>query len=80
MDIQMDYQSDGSEDDSGSGVRRLNRVIAVHEGHTYIYQYTPDESVRARQMVKLHVEEGTLHPYVGLMLVSLINKGARDGS
>jgi hypothetical protein len=31
-------------------------------------------------MVKLHVEEGTLHPYVGLMLVSLINKGARDGS
>ena len=26
-------------------------------------------------MVKLHVEEGALHPYAGLMLVSLIARG-----
>lgn len=29
-------------------------------------------------MVKLHVEEGTLHPYAGLMLVSMIVRGS-DG-
>jgi len=30
-------------------------------------------------MVKLHVEEGTLHPYAGLMLVSMIRR-ADDGA
>jgi hypothetical protein len=29
-------------------------------------------------MVKLHVEEGTLHPYAGLMLVNMIRRS--DGS
>jgi len=29
-------------------------------------------------MVKMHVEEGTLHPYAGLMLVSLIRR-SEDG-
>jgi hypothetical protein len=29
-------------------------------------------------MVKLHVEEGTLHPYAGLMLVSMIRRGDGD--
>ncbi len=29
-------------------------------------------------MVKLHVEEGALHPYAGLMLVSMIRR-ADDG-
>lgn len=30
-------------------------------------------------MVKIHVEEGALHPYAGLMLVSMIARGERDG-
>lgn len=42
------------------------------DGHTHIYKY--DDPHRAQRMVKLHVEEGTLHPYAGLMLVSLIRR------
>jgi hypothetical protein len=29
-------------------------------------------------MVKLHVEEGRLHPYAGLMLVGMIRRSSDD--
>jgi hypothetical protein len=29
-------------------------------------------------MIKLHVEEGQLHPYAGLMLVSLLRRGGDE--
>lgn len=29
-------------------------------------------------MIKLHVEEGSLHPYVGLILFHLVGKGDAD--
>jgi len=74
----MDFESSGFETDSKRGVRRISRAIAVYDGHTHIYQYPPDEADRARRMVKLHVEEGSLHPYAGLMLVSMIRR-ADDG-
>lgn len=74
----MDFDSDGFEDDTEFGVRRINRAIAIYDGHTHIYQYPPDQASRAQRMVKLHVEEGTLHPYAGLMLVNMIRRG--DGS
>jgi hypothetical protein len=29
-------------------------------------------------MIKLHVEEGQLHPYAGLMLVSMVRRSRDD--
>jgi hypothetical protein len=29
-------------------------------------------------MIKLHVEEGQLHPYAGLMLVSMVRRSSDD--
>lgn len=75
MDSQMDFEPDGCEGDSIPGVRRINRVIATYDGHTHIYQYPPSESHRAATMIKLHVEEGTLHPYAGIMLIRMVKNG-----
>jgi hypothetical protein len=44
------------------------------EGHTHIYQYAPEDTGRAREMVKLHVEEGQLHPYAGLTLLRMMRE------
>ena len=68
----MDYQPHGYEDDSESGLRRLIRVSARVDGQTHIYQFPPEESDRAVKMVKVHVEEGQVHPYAGLLLVGMI--------
>ena len=70
----MDYQPYGYEDDPESGVRRLIRVSAKLDGHTHVYQFPPEEADRAVRMVKLHVEEGQVHPYAGLILVSMIRE------
>ena len=70
----MGYQSAGHEDDSESGIRRLVRVSAKLDGHTHVYQFHRSEADRAVRMVKLHVEEGQVHPYAGLILVSMIRE------
>lgn len=70
----MDYEPDGYEDDSESGVRRINRIIAKFDGETHIYQYYPERTEECVGMVKLHVEEGQLHPYAGVMLVKMIRE------
>jgi len=41
------------------------------DGHTYIYEYPPEEIERAVAVIKGHVEEGRLHPYAGLLLVHM---------
>lgn len=53
-------------------------MIAKYDGHTHIYQYSPDDTDRLVRMIKLHTEEGQLHPYAALMLVSLGRKYERD--
>lgn len=46
-------------------------MSAKYGGHTHIYQYTPGDEDRAVEMIKMHCEEGVLHPYAALMLVSI---------
>jgi hypothetical protein len=41
-----------------------------------MYIYPENETHKATRMIKLHVEEGQLHPYAGLMLISLIRGSA----
>jgi hypothetical protein len=36
-----------------------------------VYQYPVGEEDRAVQMIKVHCEEGALHPYAALMLVAI---------
>lgn len=74
----MDYQPEGYEDDTEPSLRRINRVVAKFDGETHIYQYPPEESERAVRIVKLHVEEDKLHPYVGVMLIKMIREVGRD--
>lgn len=74
----MDYRPNGYEDDSRTGLRRVNRVVAKFYGETHIYQYTPQRAQEAVGMVKLHVEEGQLHPYAGIMLVKMVREVAYD--
>jgi hypothetical protein len=68
----------GDSDDAEPGIRRLNRIIASYDGHTHIYQFPDDLSWQAKNMVRLHVEEGTLHPYAGLVLYGMMRR-AEDG-
>jgi len=74
----MDYRPHGYENDSRTGLRRVNRVVAKIYGETHIYQYTPQRTEAAVGMVKLHVEEGQLHPYAGIMLVNMIREVGDD--
>lgn len=37
-----------------------------------MYRYPEADSHKAVRMIKLHVEEGQLHPYAGLMLIALV--------
>ena len=74
----MDYESEGYEDDPKPGFRRINRVIAKCNGETHIYSYYPRRTEDCVGMIKLHVEEGQLHPYAGIMLVKMVREVAYD--
>jgi hypothetical protein len=37
-----------------------------------MYRYPEAEAFKATRMIKLHVEEGQLHPYAGLMLIAMV--------
>lgn len=75
----MDNQSKRYEGYTEPGFRRLNRVIAKINGETHIYQYYPERTEECVGMVKLHVEEGQLHPYAGIMLVKMVREVNDDG-
>lgn len=70
----MDTGPEGYEGYSGSGFRRINRIVAKFDGETHIYQYPPGELQQAVSAVKRHVEEGQLHPYAGLMVVKMMRE------
>lgn len=72
MEFASDYGADP--DDEKPGVQRLDCLVARYDGETHIYRFPRDLSWQARGMVKLHVEEGTLHPYAGLVLMSIIRR------
>lgn len=74
----MDYRPHGYGSDSRTGFRRLNRVVAKFYGETHIYQYAPERTEQTIGMVKLHVEEGQLHPYAGVMLINMIREVGDD--
>jgi hypothetical protein len=78
LDREMDYESEGYEDDPRPGFRRINRVIAKCNGETHIYSYFPERTEECVGMVKLHVEEGQLHPYAGIMLVKMVREVSHD--
>jgi hypothetical protein len=69
MDFQRTPRKPGSSED-GSEYRF--EVIARYDGHTHMYRYPESETSKATRMIKLHVEEGQLHPYAGLMLISMV--------
>jgi hypothetical protein len=45
-----------------------------------MYIYPRSQARKVTRMIKLHVEEGQLHPYAGLMLISMVRGSdvARD--
>ena len=70
----MDFDEAGCEGVKGGGVRFASRISATYDGHTHVYQYTDSERVNAAKMVKVHVEEGQLHPYAGLMILKMMRE------
>ena len=69
MDFQRAADKLGTNAD-GSIVRF--EVLARYDGHTHMYTYPEAEAHKATRMIKLHVEEGQLHPYAGLMLIAMV--------
>jgi hypothetical protein len=70
----MDIESQTWDQPPESGGVRCNRLIAVIDGHTHIYQYPDDEQERATWIIREHVADGRLHPYAGLMLLMMVGR------
>lgn len=75
----MDFKSERHEIDPLPGVRRTHRIIARYGGHTHVYQFTDRDIGLTRRTIKLHVEDEQLHPYAGLILLSMLRE-IRNGS
>jgi hypothetical protein len=69
MDFQRTRRKPGTPE-TGSDYRF--EVLARYNGHTHMYRYPEADAFKATRMIKLHVEEGQLHPYAGLMLIALV--------
>ena len=50
---------------------RYTRLIVKYNGHTHIYQFPDDEAPEAMEIIRLHVLEGQLHPYAGMVLMGM---------
>lgn len=44
----------------------------MYDGHTHIYMFPQNEASQALQLIRLHVEEGQLHPKVGAILADMV--------
>lgn len=42
-----------------------------YNGETHIYQFPDDEFPDAMEIIRLHVLEGQLHPYAGMVLMGM---------
>jgi len=72
MEFVSDYGSDP--DNEKPGVSKVNVLVARIDGETHLYRFPRELTWQARSMVKLHVEEGQLHPYAGLVLMSILRR------
>ena len=68
----MDIESTSWDQPTEDGGGRLNRLIAYVNGHTHIYQFPDDETPTAYEIIRQHVAEGQLHPYAGLVLITML--------
>ena len=51
---------------------RYTRLIVTYNGETHIYQFPDDEAPDAAEIIRLHVLEGQLHPYAGMVLMGMV--------
>lgn len=70
----MDFEAEGFDQETESGGVRLNRLIAKVDGHTHVYQFPDDETDGAVFAIREHVADGRLHPYAGLILLTMIGE------
>lgn len=47
------------------------RLVARVAGHTYIYDFPPEETEHCMQVIRRHVSEGKLHPQVAMILMAM---------
>lgn len=76
----MDFESEGFDTPAETGSQRLNRLIAKVNGHTHIYQFPDDDTDCALWMIREHVADGQLHPYAGLILLTMIGEMHEPGN
>jgi len=50
---------------------QYTRLIVKYNGHTHIYQFPDEETPDAMEIIRLHVLEGQLHPYAGMVLMGM---------
>jgi len=70
----MDFKTRHLREETEGGSVRFNRLIATVNGHTHMYLFPDNETDNAMEMVRLHVAEGQLHPYAGLILISMMGE------
>ena len=54
-----------------------NRItISISDGEeTFVWTYPPEEQVAMRDVIVEQVEEGRLHPYIGVMVLHAMGRG-----
>jgi hypothetical protein len=70
----MDFESEGFDQETAGGSVRFNRLAAIVNGHTHVYQFPDDETDTAVWVIREHVADGRLHPYAGLILLTMIGE------
>lgn len=70
----MDFETEGFDTPTEGGSLRLNRLIAKVDGHTHVYQFPDDDTDTAVWVIREHVADGRLHPYAGLILLTMIGE------
>lgn len=70
----MDFETEGFDQETEGGSLRLNRLIAKVDGHTHVYQFPDEETDSAVFAIREHVADGRLHPYAGLILLTMIGE------
>jgi hypothetical protein len=68
VDIQKKRWRDPQAEERGV---QFTRLIVKYNGETHIYQFPDDEFPDAMEIIRLHVLEGQLHPYAGMVLMGM---------
>ena len=70
----MYFESEGFDQETAGGSVRFNQLAAIVDGHTHVYQFPDDETDTAVWVIREHVADGRLHPYAGLILLTMIGE------